>query len=120
MNNDRLHNPIGQQEMFKVPEGYFDKFQQQMSAQFAEMAQHEHSAKIRPLQYLYRVAACALVLAGLTCTLLWWNGGHDHEPLQADTQAEHATTVSEYGLDEVSDFAMLCNEDIYGYVEGEQ
>ena len=28
MNNDRLHNPIGQQEMFKVPEGYFDKFQQ--------------------------------------------------------------------------------------------
>ena len=102
MNNDHLHNPIGQQEMFKVPEGYFDKFQQQMSAQFAEMAPHEHSAKIRP------------------CTLLWWNGGHDHEPLQADTQAEHATTVSEYGLDEVSDFAMLCNEDIYGYVEGEQ
>ena len=27
MNNDRLHNPIGQQEMFKVPDGYFDKFQ---------------------------------------------------------------------------------------------
>ena len=119
MDKNLLENLAGQHEMFKVPEGYFDKFERQMTAQFAELSAHERKAKIRPMKYLYRVAACVLALVGLSCAMLWWNSSQDNESLQAGTSTEKASTVVEYSFDDVSDFAMLSNEDIYGYVEGE-
>lgn len=94
-----LKEKVGQRNCFKVPEGYFD----QLAANVLErLPQQEQKARTAVLRKLLYTAACAIiaVLMGVT---YYFHQSHSH--------SEVASESSYY--EEVADYAMIDNMDIY-------
>lgn len=114
-----IREKLGQNNPFRVPEGYFDQLTERVMAQLSEQVTAELSEQVtaqlperrqksrfvalRPWLY---AAACIVVLLVLSVTFLFQRPADD-------TQQVAANTVESTYMDEAADYAMLDNAEIY-------
>ena len=126
-----LKQKFGSQRPFKVPEGYFDSLEKSLMQNVVEPAVPNKrpaiKAFMRPLKWAACFAAVLLVSGTIYFNSLEKESYQNHVWHQTYNQ-NHADNISEnmsssvyadYILDEISDYAMLDNDDIYSYVENE-
>lgn len=92
-----LRETVGTRNAFRVPEGYFEQFTAQVMEQLPEQ-QKARTTMLRPWLY---VAACTVVAVLMGVTYYW------HQNTADDMMAD-----SNY-YEEVADYAMIDNIDIY-------
>lgn len=114
-----IEQKFGRRRPFKVPEGYFEQFEKSVIQNLPEHPPVGKRVAKRRLRFL-RWAAC--VAAVIAATVIYYNKTNDKisQPQSSAVTATVSYVVSgDYTLDEVSDFAMLDNEDIYAYLSDE-
>lgn len=116
MNNEAMTNEemyirekMGTRNPFTVPDGYFEQLSQQIVDRLPAESKPAIVRYLRPL--LYAVAACA-VLAIAVGTFYRNAATADTDQLVAHQQ-ETVTTYSDSYMEDMADYAMLDNEDIY-------
>ena len=92
-----LRETVGTRNVFRVPEGYFEQFTAQVMEQLPEK-QKARTTMLRPWLY---AAACTVVAVLMGVTYYW------HQNTADDMMAD-----SNY-YEEVADYAMIDNIDIY-------
>lgn len=97
-----LRETFGKRNCFKVPEGYFEQLTDQVMARLPQ--QQARTAVLRPWYY---AAACTLL------ALVMGSAYYLHQQSAADMVAE-----SNY-YEEVADYAMIDNMDIYACITDE-
>jgi len=105
-----VREKLGQQNPFRVPDGYFENLAQSIMSQLPEekAAVVEMPRRRRWLRPLAAAAACAVVaVAGVTA----WQ--HRSEAQQQEQQTVVAQTPTDDYVDHLADYAMVDNEDIY-------
>ena len=91
---------------FRVPEGYFDSFADQVMAQLPEREQKAKRMTLRPWMY---VAAC--MIAVVFSVTIYFSHVTD-ETMEISQMA----AVSETYMDEAADYAMIDNTEIYACI----
>lgn len=131
MTEDILKQKFGQQNHFQVPEGYFDKFmtdimqqlpEQETTAIEVKLSDTKKKAWIRPMRRLAIAASFAALLFG-AATYYTTSVNHSHQAA-SEMQTAKMEKVSdlqsvddaEYYIDEMANYAMLDNSDIYAYL----
>ena len=94
-----LKERIGQRNPFRTPDGYFDQFADQL---MARLPNSQPSARRMPLRRWLYAAACFVGV------LLMFSVYH----FQEDGDAQQVAATETY-LDEVANYAMMDNSDIY-------
>lgn len=117
-----LEEHFGKGQPFKVPEHYFEDFSSRLMARLPEQAAtpvipiREH----RPVQRRGQLMAVAAAFAGLIVggAAVWFSSDETSQSVAHTAPVENVPTESAYGgsFDELADYAMLDNEDIYAYV----
>ena len=92
-----LRETVGTRNAFRVPKGYFEQFTAQVMEQLPEQ-QKARTTMLRPWLY---AAACSVVAVLMGVTYYW------HQNTADDMMAD-----SNY-YEEVADYAMIDNIDIY-------
>lgn len=119
-----LEDKYGKKQPFKVPNGYFDSFAENLMDKLPEqqpvMTPHISMwRKWRKLRLTVTVAAsvCAVMFSVMTFM-------HDTKPAHSQLANNHTTktvTNDSYNtLDVAADYTMLDNDDIYALVSGIQ
>lgn len=119
-----LEDKYGKKQPFKVPNGYFDSFAENLMDKLPEqqpvMTPHISMwRKWRKLRLTVAVAAsvCAVMFSVMTFM-------HDTKPAHSQLANNHTTKTvtsdSYYTLDVAADYTMLDNDDIYALVSGIQ
>lgn len=113
-----IQEKLGNQNPFRVPEGYFDSFADQLMSQIPEtkreVEQPVHKAtKVRLLRPIMVAAACACI--AIFSITLYLN--HAQEPAKELTATKatpsNLQNAEEEYLDDAADYVMLDNADIY-------
>ncbi len=116
-----IKEKIGDKSPFRVPEDYFDQLASRVMSQLPEqqelskksMQQPRRQARLVALRPWLYAAACVIAIVVLTLTL------HFHqrvaEPLEQPMAAVSAPVDDEY-IDDVADYVMLDNTEIYAYL----
>lgn len=117
-----IREKVGTKNPFRVPDGYFEDFTSQM---MEKLPHHEvrvipiRSSRHRLLRPLLYAAACICVavfcLAAYFTSMPSQTGLHDN-----DIAATHNYKSTYTYDDEVLDYAMIDNSDIYAYLSSEQ
>ena len=94
---EHLRETVGTRNAFRVPKGYFEQFTAQVMEQLPEQ-QKARTTMLRPWLY---AAACTVVAVLMGVTYYW------HQNTADDMMAD-----SNY-YEEVADYAMIDNIDIY-------
>ena len=89
---------------FRVPEGYFDKLTAEVMQQLPEQPKHSLTVRLRPWMY----AAACIVAVVFTATIYFYP--HDS---QQPTAATASTPTTDSYVDDVADYVMADNIDIY-------
>lgn len=118
-----LKSRIGKQNPFRVPEGYFDSFAEQMMEKLPEqdartvvMAKPHRSRAVRTVLY----AAACLCLAVLGTVIYWHKLSVQNVDSGSTPVAVHSATNADAAyVDAVADYAMMDNTDIYAYLSEE-
>lgn len=116
---DFLKQKFGQVRPFSVPEGYFEHFADQMmamlpeqdgnaSAQTVDISRRPQRGWWKPLAIAASV--CALVMAGG-----WWTYKVTSDS-PSPAVAVYQESSQNYTVDQIADYAMLDNADLYSYV----
>ena len=133
MEEDILKQKFGQQNHFQVPEGYFDKFmtdimqqlpEQETTAIEVKLSDTKKRAWIRPMRRLAIAASFAALLFGAaTFYNSSVNGNQSHQAASEMQTAKmekgfesQSADEAEYYIDEMANYAMLDNSDIYAYL----
>jgi len=119
MNEDTLlEQKFGKQNPFRVPEGYFSDFEKKLLENIPMSA----PVKKPVLRYLSPWLWSAVSIAAVVCGVVFFVS----KPASDDIIISNAATITEPAqdnddniIDEVSDYAMLDNSDLYSYVAGE-
>ncbi len=120
-----LEEKFGKVNHFTVPEGYFDSFADKLMEQLP--ATEERVIKMRAQVWwrtlpLRKIAAVVGVCAMIGGSALFFthNDGLRHTPV-ASVEHEHMQSAGgEYGsFDEMADYAMIDNQDIYASLVAE-
>ncbi|MBQ9232060.1 MAG: hypothetical protein IJ190_12930 [Prevotella sp.] len=102
-----LEERMTKQNPFRVPEGYFDSFADQVMAQLPEREGKPVAKRVALRPWMY--AAATLVVAIFSVAVYFTHvAGEEESPQQA-----YATNVSETYMDEAADYAMIDNTEIY-------
>lgn len=114
-----IERKFGRKVPFKVPRGYFERLEKTVTQNIAEAAAAPKAAvrrRLRPLRW----AACIAAIAIGAAIYLGGGGGAAGERGVA-AAAESGAERRHYGYttEEVSDFAMLDNDDLYSYLSSE-
>ena len=116
-----IKEKIGDKSPFRVPEDYFDQLASRVMSQLPEqqelskksMQQPRRQARLVALRPWLYAAACVIAIVVLTLTL------HFHqrvaEPLE-QSMAAVSTPVDDEYIDDVADYVMLDNTEIYAYL----
>ena len=88
---------MGKANPFKVPDGYFETLAETAMSSLPE----EHHRRRR----LWRYAAAACFLAALTTTILFFGNGI--------TEEQQVAQSKEMDIEQVADYVMIDNHDIY-------
>lgn len=118
MENDEkyIHDHFGRNDHFVVPDGFFEQFAHNVMTQVPE--QMPRRSMVGYVWLRYAAAASLLLLCGIAG--LWFDGGH-HEAapiVNYGVAATHGNTVVSGSVEEVADYAMIDNEDMYSYIAG--
>ena len=103
MDEKKLRELTGQQNPFRVPEGYFENFNERL---FARLPQQQKAKTIRLRPVLWRYAAAVVVAIGLGTVLY----------LNQDTQTTTAYETQEEYYNEALDYIMVGNTEIAEYL----
>ncbi len=117
-----LEKHFGKGQPFKVPEHYFEDFSSRLMARLPEQSAtpvvpiREHRSVSRRGRWMAVAAAFAGLIVGGAA--VWLSSGESPQSVARTAPVENVPTESAYGgsLDELADYAMLDNEDIYAYV----
>ena len=119
-----LEDKYGKKRPFKVPNGYFDSFAENLMDKLPEqqpvMTPHISMwRKWRKLRLTVAVAAsvCAVMFSVMT---FMHNTKPTHSPLASNHTTKTVTNDSYNTLDVAADYTMLDNDDIYVLVSGIQ
>ena len=119
-----LEDKYGKKQPFKVPNGYFDSFAENLMDKLPEqqpvMTPHISMwRKWRKLRLTVAVAAsvCAVMFSVMT---FMHNTKPTHSPLASNHTTKTVTNDSYTTLDVAADYTMLDNDDIYVLVSGIQ
>lgn len=119
-----LEDKYGKKQPFKVPNGYFDSFAENLMDKLPEqqpvMTPHISMwRKWRKLRLTVAVAAsvCAVMFSVMT---FMHNTKPTHSPLASNHTTKTVTNDSYNTLDVAADYTMLDNDDIYVLVSGIQ
>ena len=116
-----IKEKIGDKSPFRVPEDYFDQLASRVMSRLPEqqelskksMQQPRRQARLVALRPWLYAAACVIAIVVLTLTL------HFHqrvaEPLEQPMAAVSTPVDDEY-IDDVADYVMLDNTEIYAYL----
>ena len=96
----------GQQNPFRVPEGYFDSFNERL---MARLPQTRQARIVRLRSNLWRYAAAIVVVLGVG-SALFWNRGN------ISTLAYSSETLQEQYVNDALDYAMVDNMEIAAYL----
>lgn len=116
-----LEQHYGKVRPFTVPDGYFDTIADRVMARLPEQKDEVQTAakerRLKPRQQwrtLVSVAACAciIVLAGTWIARL----ATPDTPQPAPVAATTATAAQDADFDDMADYVMIDNEDIYALV----
>ena len=115
-----LRQQFGNKNPFRVPEGFFDNFADQLMQQLPEAQMVEMPViKRKPTKWLklrpYAIAASFTVLIAAGATLLW-NGNQQQANNAALAAYPTAQQSEDYTIDQLADYAMLDNQDLYSYL----
>ena len=104
----RIREMGGTTNPFRVPDGYFENFDERL---FARLPQVQAKPKIIDLVPRFlRYAAAVVIVVGVG-SALWWNRNHS-EPVMAYNEE----TVQESYYDEALDYIMVDNMEIAEYL----
>lgn len=112
MNEDAyIREKLGTRNVFTVPDGYFDQLAGQVIGRLPADDAAPGTAAVRYLRPLLYAAACVALAIAVGVAL---HSGTDTagESLVAG-QTEAGTAYSDTYMEEMADYAMLDNEDIY-------
>ena len=119
-----LEDKYGKKQPFKVPNGYFDSFAENLMDKLPEqqpvMTPHISMwRKWRKLRLTVAVAAsvCAVMFSVM---IFMHNTKPTHSPLASNHTTKTVTNDSNNTLDVAADYTMLDNDDIYVLVSGIQ
>ena len=129
MTEELLKQKFGQENPFKVPEGYFDnfasKFMEQLPEEEPKAVEVEMPVAkrtwIRPMRRFAIAASFAAVLfsAATYYASTGVNKDQDSQTEMASAALKNTETKSvqsDYMMDEMVDFAMIDNAEIYSYL----
>lgn len=116
-----LKQKFGSQRPFKVPEGYFDSLEKSLMQNLVEPAVPNKSSAIKAFMRPLKWAACIAAVLLVSEAIYFNRSGKESYQNRADNISENMSSAvsADYILDEISDYAMLDNDDIYSYVENE-
>ena len=129
MTEELLKQKFGQENPFKVPEGYFDnfasKFMEQLPEEEPKAVEVEMPVAkrtwIRPMRRFAIAASFAAVLFG-AATYYASTGVNKDQDSQTEMASaalkntETKSVQSDYMMDEMVDYAMIDNAEIYSYL----
>lgn len=117
-----LEKRFGKGRPFSVPEHYFEDFTSRLMARLPEQpaVSAAHVQQDAPVRRRWLPVAAAAAVAGLMAggAAVWLSAEDASQPVARTAPVESAPAESAYGgsFDELADYAMLDNEDIYAYV----
>lgn len=116
-----LKQKFGNNRPFKVPEGYFDSFEKKMMQSVFETEVTKKTSVKRTFMRPLRWAACLTAVLIISGGVIYFNRTATKSNLnQVSHMSENiASSNSDYILDEISDYAMLDNDDFYSYITNE-
>lgn len=108
INEKYIKSRIGDKNPFKVPEGYFEQLTTKVISNLPEQPIQQKTTLIKRLRPWISIAAC-ICIAIFSITLYF-----NHKEEQMDTLAlQQNDEANDTYIDEITDYAMLDNEDIY-------
>ncbi len=123
-----LKQKIGNRNPFRVPEGYFEQLTEQVMQQLPEREQPlaeqqpinmPRARKVQMRPWLY-AAACTVLALVMGVSYYFMQSpaiSTDSAPMAAVAPAAASSTVSNNSyIDEVADYVMLDNTEIYAYL----
>lgn len=112
MMNEEMYikSRMGNKNPFRVPEGYFDNFAAEMMKNLPEQPKQSIVVRMRPWMY----AAACLLVAVLTATIYFYA-----PDVTVQNIADASYPNSESYVEEVADYVMADNNDIYAYLASE-
>lgn len=104
---------------FKVPEGYFNDFQQKLLSGISstKAVRKPLLRQLRP--WLWTAVSAAAVVSGLVFYVSKPADNSNQAVSGTATVATPQTDATDYIMEEVSDYAMIDNSDLYSYVADE-
>ena len=120
-----LQQQFGKQNPFSVPDGYFEELAAKVMAQLpeegsTEMAQPARSGRRAVVHHMLRRYAVAASIVGVIVGAAVWfmqprqNVAAQH--FSATSVKAPVATVTEDNFEQMADYAMIDNQDIYSYL----
>lgn len=104
---------------FSVPEGYFDKLTDRVMGQIPEDEQNQ-TKKAKNIRRLFPYAAAASVLAAAIGIGIYLKFSDSQPPAQGEPQeVQVAQNNEEQTIEEVADYIMYDDNDLYAYIADE-
>ncbi len=110
------------QDSFKVPDGYFDTLTERIMEKIPEESASEKAVSVNMWRrYSFRAAAAvALVVIGIgTYSLFQKNETYEPRQQTAAVAEKQTNGQSAEAIDQVADYIMCDNHDLYAYLSGE-
>ena len=119
MNNENyIKQRFGEENHFKVPEGYFNYFASQFMANLPE--KEAKVVEIMPRKRWRPIAVAAASLAFVAMgAAMWFNQDKQAEQNVSEAQASGYYLQSPSELEQAADYAMLDATDMYALLSGE-
>lgn len=121
-----LEQKYGRRNPYKVPEGYFKQFEESFMDNLRtheRQQQKRKNKRAKVVRLFLRPVACAVCIALIVLSgFLFFHENVTDGQCEADNISKSYSAsvhVSDYTIDDISDYAMLDNDDIYSYVSGE-
>lgn len=123
-NEDYISKRVGNKNPFRVPDGYFDSLAERVLARMPEVGAPASVGRVRrrivSLRTLLYAAACVCVaVCGVTLYLTKLNTVTEQPMASTTTVTSISTTNSDSFVEEVADYTMMDNTDIYAYLASE-
>lgn len=113
-----LEQKFGKRRPFKVPDGYFDRFEGDMNGRLRCLpVMNKHTVKRRVCPFAWVACAVAVVVLGVFC--FSGIGSIGIENADTDFGIAVSSPSTDYVIEEMSDYAMLDNDDYYSFIADE-
>jgi len=101
-----IRERVGQDNPFRVPEGYFEQLTDQVMSQ---LPNRQQKPRLLQLRTWYYAAACVVLLGVMGATFYFHQGENEQQQIAVSTETNTENTY----IDEVADYAMIDNAEIY-------